>query len=33
MKGVRINFLREVETPQDTRKVLVEMVCAAEIAR
>jgi putative heme iron utilization protein len=26
VKGVRINFLREVATPQDTRAVLVEMV-------
>lgn len=26
MKGARINFLHEVATPQDTRKVLVEMV-------
>lgn len=26
MKGVRINFLREVTTPQETRTVLVEMV-------
>ncbi len=26
MKGTRINFPREVRTPQDTRKVLVEMV-------
>ena len=25
-KGARINFLREVATPQDTRAVLVEMV-------
>jgi heme iron utilization protein len=33
MKGARINFLREVETPQDTRKVLVEMVRAAETAQ
>ena len=30
MKGVRINFLREVATAQDTRKALVEMVHAAE---
>lgn len=30
MKGVRINFLREVATAQDTRKVLVEMVRATE---
>jgi hypothetical protein len=26
VKGARINFLREVATPQDTRAVLVEMV-------
>jgi heme iron utilization protein len=26
MKGTRINFPREVRTPQETRKVLVEMV-------
>ena len=26
MKGVRINFLREVSTPMETRTVLVEMV-------
>jgi heme iron utilization protein len=26
MKGARINFLREVTTPEETRKVLVEMV-------
>jgi hypothetical protein len=26
MKGVRINFLRQVTRPEDTRKVLVEMV-------
>jgi putative heme iron utilization protein len=30
MKGVRINFLREAATAPDTRKVLVEMVRAAE---
>jgi heme iron utilization protein len=30
MKGVRINFLREVATPEDTRKVLVEMVRQAK---
>ncbi len=30
MKGVRINFLREVATALDTRKVLVEMVRTAE---
>lgn len=28
MKGARINFLREVTTPEDARKVLVEMVRA-----
>lgn len=33
MKGARINFLREVETPQDTRQVLVEMVRAAETSQ
>jgi putative heme iron utilization protein len=32
MKGARINFLREVATPQETRKVLVEMVRQAEAA-
>jgi hypothetical protein len=26
VKGIRINFLREVATAQDTRAVLVEMV-------
>jgi hypothetical protein len=26
VKGARINFLREVANPQDTRAVLVEMV-------
>jgi putative heme iron utilization protein len=26
MKGARINFLHEITTPQDTRKMLVEMV-------
>jgi heme iron utilization protein len=26
MKGTRINFPREAATPQETRKVLVEMV-------
>ena len=26
MKGARINFLREVATPQEAREVLVEMV-------
>jgi putative heme iron utilization protein len=30
MKGTRINFIREVRTPEETRKVLVEMVRAAE---
>jgi putative heme iron utilization protein len=30
MKGARINFLREVTNPQETRKVLVEMVRQAE---
>jgi heme iron utilization protein len=30
MKGTRINFLREVQSADDTRKVLVEMVRAAE---
>jgi heme iron utilization protein len=30
MKGARINFPREVTTPQDTRKVLVEMVRQAK---
>jgi hypothetical protein len=30
MKGTRINFTREVRTADDTRKVLVEMVRAAE---
>ena len=30
MKGTRINFPREVTTPQETRKVLVEMVREAE---
>ena len=29
MKGTRINFLREVQSADDTRKVLVEMVRAA----
>jgi putative heme iron utilization protein len=32
MKRARINFLREVATPQETRKVLVEMVRQAEAA-
>lgn len=32
MKGARINFLREVATPQETRKALVEMVRQAEAA-
>ena len=30
MKGTRINFLREVATPQETRQVLVEMVKLAK---
>jgi heme iron utilization protein len=30
MKGARINFPREVSTPQDTRKILVEMVKQAK---
>ena len=30
VKGARINFLREVTTPQDTRAVLVEMVRQAK---
>ncbi len=30
MKGTRINFLREVQSADETRKVLVEMVRAAE---
>jgi putative heme iron utilization protein len=30
IKGARINFLREVATPQDTRAVLVEMVRQAK---
>jgi len=30
VKGTRINFLREVATPQDTRAVLVEMVQQAK---
>jgi putative heme iron utilization protein len=30
MKGTRINFLREVQNSDDARKVLVEMVRAAE---
>jgi hypothetical protein len=29
MKGTRINFLREVQSADETRKVLVEMVRAA----
>jgi len=29
VKGTRINFPREVATPQDTRAVLVEMVMQA----
>ncbi len=32
MKGARINFLREVTTPQEARKVLVEMVRQAKAA-
>jgi len=32
MKGARINFLRDVTTPLETRKVLVEMVRKAEEA-
>jgi putative heme iron utilization protein len=31
VKGTRINFLREVATPQDTRAVLVEMVRQARV--
>jgi hypothetical protein len=30
MKGTRINFLREVKNSDEARKVLVEMVRAAE---
>jgi heme iron utilization protein len=30
MKGVRINFLREVQSASETRTVLFEMVRAAE---
>ena len=30
VKGARINFPREVATPQDTRAVLVEMVRKAK---
>jgi heme iron utilization protein len=30
MKGTRINFLREVHDADETRKVLVDMVRAAE---
>lgn len=30
MKGIRINYLREVQNAQETRKVLVEMVRQAE---
>jgi putative heme iron utilization protein len=30
MKGTRINFLREVQSPDEARKLLVEMVRAAE---
>jgi heme iron utilization protein len=33
VKGVRINFPREVATPQDTRAVLVEMVRQAKVAQ
>lgn len=33
MKGARINFPREVATPQETRKVLVEMVRQAGISQ
>jgi heme iron utilization protein len=33
VKGARINFLREVATPQDTRAVLVEMVRRAKARR
>ena len=32
MKGTRINFLHEVTTPQETRKMLVEMVRQAKAA-
>jgi putative heme iron utilization protein len=32
MKGIRINFLQEVSTPQETRKMLVEMVQKARQA-
>jgi putative heme iron utilization protein len=31
MKGTRINFLREIKTAEETRKVFVEMVRAAEV--
>jgi putative heme iron utilization protein len=31
IKGARINFLREVRTPEETRKVLVEMVNAGRV--
>ena len=30
MKGTRINFAREVSTPQETRQALVEMVRQAK---
>ncbi len=30
MKGTRINFLREVQSADETRKILVEMVRTAE---
>jgi len=30
MKGIRINYQHEVRTPQETRKVLVEMVRQAK---
>jgi putative heme iron utilization protein len=32
VKGARINFPREVATPQDTRAALVEMVRKAKVA-
>jgi heme iron utilization protein len=31
MKGTRINFLREVQSADETRKVLVEMIRAAQL--
>jgi hypothetical protein len=31
MKGARINFLHEVATPEEARKVLVEMVRQARL--